>query len=517
MSNLEKFKKKEFKAGANPVDFYNENFNPDDFLRASKAIKVAKDSKDIITTSVNPETCLKWYEDEKYYLFTMTNVDPFGLVHGDTYTPFQVLSHCIYKGDYRKAMQYVEFKYMNDEVPYIRIGTNYFKRIHKKNRYGVTLEEIKPWKKEEIKEDHGGNVLKRIHKFDDFTISPDNKEYSPIVNGCWNLYEPFPHKLHNKPVTIDEIPVTANFMAHVFGEQIELGYIYMKVLYEHPRQILPVLSLVSKDRGTGKTTFLNWLDMIFGNNYTMITPDDLTNSFNSAYAYKNIIGIDEAVVDKMSAVEKIKSIATAKTITVNMKMVAQYRIPFFGKIVITTNKEKDFMRIDTEEVRFWVRKLQPIDEIITSIEDKLLAEVPKFLRYLADMPAVDFSQSRMVFTADQLNNIEIELVKQESWSGLRKDITYYLTEYFQENDQQKLELTPTDIKTRWFDKDGRISVSYITKVLKDEMGYEPEDFKRYLPWNDNSRRTKPGKPYLFKRNDFCKESINNDIEDYYPF
>ena len=36
----------------------------------------------------------------------------------------------------------------------------------------------------------------------------------------------------------------------------------MKILYEHPTQILPILSLVSNERGTGKTTFLNWQSIL---------------------------------------------------------------------------------------------------------------------------------------------------------------------------------------------------------------------------------------------------------------
>ena len=93
----------------------------------------------------------------------------------------------------------------------------------------------------------------------------------------------------------------------------------MKLLYEHPCQILPVLSLVSTERETGKTTFLNYIQMLFGENSTLINPSDLTSSFNDAYATKNIIMIDETVIEKQNVVEKLKSLATAKTISVSQK------------------------------------------------------------------------------------------------------------------------------------------------------------------------------------------------------
>jgi len=52
--------------------------------------------------------------------------------------------------------------------------------------------------------------------------------------------------------------------------------------------------------------------MIFGDNFIQINPEDLSSQFNSSYASKNIIAIDETVIEKSHASEKLKSIATAK-------------------------------------------------------------------------------------------------------------------------------------------------------------------------------------------------------------
>ena len=37
---------------------------------------------------------------------------------------------------------------------------------------------------------------------------------------------------------------------------IEIGLIYLLVLYKYPMQALPVLALVSKERQTGKSTYV---------------------------------------------------------------------------------------------------------------------------------------------------------------------------------------------------------------------------------------------------------------------
>ena len=498
----EKFKKKLYKSGQNPVDYFNENPNLELIFERDKSLIVNE----------NKVTQGKILVAE-FESGIITIYDDCAGLPVNEYTPFQVLSKVRFNNDYRNAIQFIELTLFNEEIPYIRVGTNYFKRISKKNRYGVELSELKVWNKDTIKQDHGAELLNRVHLFDDFTIEPNNISYTPTVGGYWNLYEPFPHKLLETNVTTEDFKTTAAFMAHVFGEQIELGYKYMKVLFEYPKQILPVLTLVSKERMTGKTTFLNWLDMIFGNNYVMVTPDDIVNSFNSTYAYKNIIGIDEAVVDRTSAVEKIKSIATANTMTVNEKMIAQYRIPFFGKLIITTNREKDFMKVDSEEIRFWVRKIGtiPADKLTTDYEGNLLKEIPAFLTYLCNNIQVEFGKSRMVFTAEEIANKELDLVKRESYSGLRKELTTLLSEFFNENqDKTSVFAGLKDIKEFWFDKDSRISTHYIKKVLSDEMGYQPLKMSRFIPLNGTNSKT--GTPYQFDRKDFVNTPVKQEIE-----
>ncbi len=262
------------------------------------------------------------------------------------------------------------------------------------------------------------------------------------------------------------------------------------------------------------------MDIIFANNYTQISPEDLHSSFNSQYAYKNIIGIDEAVIDRISAVEKIKSIATARTILVNQKMIAQYRIPFYGKFIITTNRESDFMRIDNEEIRFWIRKLDtiPDDKMRSDFFERLIAEVPCFLRYLQDMDTPDFSKSRMVFTREEINNPLLETVKRESRSSLYKDLFIHIQEYFDNNGSvESFQATLSDIKTQWFAHDNRISSSYIKKVLEEEMHIEKSSDKpiRYQPiYGDPSGfGQKVGRPYTFNRADFSPDLLQGEKQE----
>jgi len=496
---MEEFKKEENINGMNPVDYFNTNYTLDEIVKFDKNFEV-KDG-------------LIFYGKDQAFdenLICIYHCDD-QLITGRQYSAFQLLQIIRFDNNYRRAIQFIEFKYLNADFPYIRIGVDYFKIIEKENRYGVNLTELKVWNKSTIIDDHGKNSMRKLHLFDDFTIEPNNIDYEKVIGNMWNLYQPFPHKPYHQKVSIDQMPTTANFMAHIFGSQIELGYIYMKVLYEFPKQILPVLTLVSEERQTGKTTFLNWLDMIFGNNYVMVSPDDLVNQFNSTYAYKNIIGIDEAVVDKQSAIEKIKSIATANTLTVNEKNVSQYRLPFFGKLIITTNKESDFIRIDKEEIRFWVRKIEHIKNLNAKIERNLLAEIPKFLRYLQDLPSIDFSRSRMVFLQEEIDNEFLQIVKKESKSTLHKDLEILIADHFENNQHiNEFEASVKDIKAKWFDHNTKYSHSYIKKVLDQEMKVSMSRNKRYRPFGEGVLDSKSGTPFYFLRAKF-------KIEEKQPF
>jgi len=112
---------------------------------------------------------------------------------------------------------------------------------------------------------------------------------------------------------------------------------------------------------TGKadreTTFLNWLNMIFGDNCVLINPSDLTSDFNSSYATANVIEIEETLIEKSITVEKLKALSTGKFVSVNEKFISNYKLPFFGKIILASNNEDKFAKVDDEEIRFFVRKV----------------------------------------------------------------------------------------------------------------------------------------------------------------
>jgi len=497
---------------SNPVNYWDQERS---WQESFQSVKIEWLSDNEIAAERSSKPCFQLQGST----VLVVDKNPLNLPIGDSFTKFEILTHGKFKGNAQAAWTWVGVKYMNTNLPFLRVADSYYKITHVRDRYDVLREQIKAFKKEEIKADHGPAIMPLIPKFDDFCIVPDNMNYSEVVDNCYNLYHPFSHKPWEggRMVRESDIKVSMGLMRHIFGDQLEMGIKYLKLLYENPRQALPILCLVSKERQTGKTTFLNWMNIIFGQNYCQINPEDLGSQFNSAYATKNIIALDETVIDKSHAVEKLKSIATAKTISVNQKFVANYSVPFFGKVIICTNKEQDFMRIDEEEIRFWIRKVPQITTINTNIENDLTNEVPAFLRYIMSQPAVDTTRSRMVFTADELHNESLIKVKKESQSQLRKDFTLILADYFYTNGIDKVQATLSELKDKFFKYNNNVGPGYLRKTLVQEMGIKPVH-GRYRPIDTHEINSKVGMYYTFLRTDFVQNyEIPPDPEPDPPF
>jgi hypothetical protein len=416
------------------------------------------------------------------------------------YTPFQILVMLKFKGNYYAAINWISIFYLNEDSPYIRIGVDYFKKIQKKDRFGIIGIDLKKWKKEEIKDDHGKGYLTRVPKFDNFCIEPDNFNYQPVIENCYNLYHAFRHKESK-----GEIKWSRILMEHIFGDQVELGFRYLQCLYLHPDRMLPILVLVSRERQTGKTTFLNWLNMIFGDNCVMINPSDLTSDFNSSYATANVIEIEETLIEKSITVEKLKALATGKFVSVNEKFISNYKLPFFGKIILASNNEDKFAKVDEEEIRFFVRKVgKPIYKN-HDVENNLRDEIPAFLSYLSSLPAVDFSVGRVPFTVEELKNETLTAVKKESKTGLYKDMFERFVDQFSNGSKndESIFVVPVDIKDRWYKNSHNIDIHYIRTVLKNEFNLKPGFAIRYIPFGDvGTYSSKVGTAYEIKRSIF---------------
>ncbi|WP_449400473.1 primase-helicase family protein [Chryseobacterium wanjuense] len=200
------------------------------------------------------------------------------------------------------------------KIPYLRVGTTYYKTIEKPLISGDKISILVRWNRETIISDHGKIYVSKVSKYDGFCCIPSHLNYKQIIDGFYNMYNEIPFQPINENISPEalenKIPFSLKFMEHIFGEQLELGLDYIKILLEYPTQILPILCLVSKERATGKSTFIKWLKSIFGLNMTYIKGDSFSSQFNSDWTSMLIVAIDEVFFDKKEITERLKYLST---------------------------------------------------------------------------------------------------------------------------------------------------------------------------------------------------------------
>lgn len=496
----------------NPVDYYNLNHREDALellLRKNKKL-ILKGEDIVIKIDTKKE---QFFMKKEGVFFKVVHENNMGLQENFKYSPFQILTRFAFNNNFKSAFLYVGLTYMDMNFPYVRVGVKYFKLAHKVDRFGVDREELLVWSKDEIKQDYGKEMLARVNTYDDFIIEPNNEKHQKAVRGYYNLYAPFPHQKNkfNVKKDLDKIKWSMNLMKHIFGNQIDLGLRYLKVLYEKPKQALPILVLTSEERSTGKSTFVDWLSIMFGGNMVIINPQDISSSFNSSYATKNIIAIEESRFDSVQATEKLKALATQKTLLVNTKFVTPYNTPFYGKLIITSNDESKFSKVDEAEIRYWVRKIPSLDgKGNHNILEDLTDEIPYFLHFLSEQPKIDYSLSRQVFTPEEIETEALTVVKKESKESLQKDIEIFLDDYCSNNpDIEEIHFIPTDIKNAWFKHNNNISANYVTKIIKDKMKLERVSVRsRYEP-TLTDENSKIGMYFKFK-NQYYEKTVEDD-------
>lgn len=285
---------------------------------------------------------------------------------------------------------------------FIRVGDDYFEMVKIPSiRTGNHEVRLLPRRKSTIVDDFGREQLKNILKFKAFINKPSHTDYRPVIEDCFNLYFPLNYVAEARPW-----PHIKALMEHIFGEQIEFGYDYVQLLYLRPMQILPILCLVSKERQTGKTTFLDLLREIFGNNAVIVGNSEMASEFNALVSGKLLVGVDETELEDNSKVtERLKMMSTAKHMAMQRKGKDHEEIETFTKYILCSNFETHFIYTQEDEVRFWVRKIDhiPDSETIPEILPVLCEEIPGFLSFLISRQMhIKEPESRMWFKASDI-------------------------------------------------------------------------------------------------------------------
>ena len=288
---------------------------------------------------------------------------------------------------------------------FIRVGTTLYKIVEQPRLNGGYVKKRIAWNNETLRQDYGKDYIGSVPTYDGFCTVPEHIGYRPVVGKFLNLYEPIDHQPKE-----GDFSHIQSLVRHIFGEQYALGMDYLQLLYLQPIQKLPILLLVSEERNTGKSTFLNFLKALFQNNVTFNTNEDFRSQFNSDWAGKLLIVVDEVLLNRREDSERLKNLSTTLSYKVEAKGKDRDEIAFFAKFVLCSNNEYLPVIIDAGETRYWVRKIERLQSDDTDFLQKLKAEIPAFLNFLQHRQLSSEKESRMWFTPSLLHTEALQKI-----------------------------------------------------------------------------------------------------------
>lgn len=395
---------------------------------------------------------------------------------------------------------------MENNMDYLRIGTDYFKKVHVPLSVDEGYDSIIKWSKQEIIQDHGRDYIKQIPKYDGFCNIPEHQNFQPVVNGFYNQYHPLSVKPKKGPWKTIEI-----FLRHIFGEQFITSLDYLTILYRHPTQVLPILALVSEERNTGKSTFLQFLKLLFEKNVTINTNEDFRSRFNSDWSNKLIVAIDEVLLDKREDSERLKNLSTAQTYKTEAKGKDKTETAFFGKIVLCSNNEDNFVLIDNNEIRYWVRKINSLNKNGSKPDPAFLErmnnEIPHFIHLLATREIAIKKRTRMWFTTEHLHTEALQRLVKGTTSSLLREIIEVLREIFDLTDDLQLAYGAKDLLPLLKDNGIQSSTRRINEIIKTRLNLEQKNssyVKQIIGYNSSNERylrsvNERGRHFIFER------------------
>lgn len=364
---------------------------------------------------------------------------------------------------------------------YVRVRTDYYKIVVKPMTDGTRQQQLIKWKYAFIKADHGREYAEDVPCYDDFITFPDNINPQQVVDGkFWNLYHPM--KFKPEP---GEFPNIDKLMEHIFGEQKELGYDYLQQLYLEPQQKLPIIVLVSRERNTGKSTFMHFLHLWFGDNVTFNTNEDFGSQFNADWAGMLLICVDEALLSKREYSERIKNLSTSRFYKIEAKGKDKIQQEFFAKFVFCSNNVDKPLIIDPGETRYWVREVPRLESDDVNFLSKIEKEIPHLMYHLKNERSLSVpNTTRMYFNPRDLFTPALQRIMMNSRSQVEAAIYDLCDDILSSTGEEKLSFVSGDLRLMLTDKGIKADDASIRHVVKDLWRLKPHatpsTYMRYI-------------------------------------
>lgn len=288
---------------------------------------------------------------------------------------------------------------------------------------------------------------------------------------------------------------------HVFGDQKEMAIDWVQIAYLNPAQKLPVIVLNSQKEGTGKGSFSRLMRAIFEHNYAKITMQAYQSEFNSPYASKSIIHIEEGSMDKGS-LDKLKMEVTSDVITLRRMRSDGVEIPFFGKYIIESN-DADCLKINDDSNRFWFRVLKPFVSYDHLFDEKIKKEMPAFVDYIIKRKLSNSKkESRFWFNYDKYKAETFKMFVNHSRDPYMQEFIERMYDILCNRGKEiTISGTPTRLKdTVYPEIRDKLSSQKIKKFFVSEMKLEQKNGSHTL-YSDDQHGILHGRYFTINKNE----------------
>lgn len=397
----------------------------------------------------------------------------------------------------------------SDPKNFIQIGCTYYYLFYSTDAAGISYISLKPWLLSQLRHDMTAAQINSIRRYDDLACYPCNiyskcpEAIGPYQN-IFNMYSP--SLWQPNP---GQWPTIEKLLRHIFGEQYENGLDYLQLLYANPMQQLPILLLVSEERQTGKTTFLNFLKWMFNQNAIFVSSTILCSPFNGERANKLLVLCDEAILNKKEQTEHLKAISTATKNILEFKGKDRFEIDNFVKIVLCSNEILAPVYIDRDEIRFWVCEVGHLEEFDPFFNEKLKAEIPAFLAFLLSRQMhVTEPQSRMWFAPQDLRTPALERIMRACRPSDEIELAEAILNQMDIHDVDTIEYTATDLEKMLKNQDLTIRNAHhiVCKQWRVPRAPNKQAYDRYMPFCPGQSTREYGRYYTFTR-DFLQDKL----------
>ena len=183
--------------------------------------------------------------------------------------------------------------------------------------------------------------------------------------------------------------------------------------------------------------------------------------------------------------ERLKNLSTALTYKMEAKGKDRNEVQFFAKFVLCSNNESFPVIIDPEEIRYWVRKVEPLENDDPDFLRHLEAEIPHFLFHLKNERVLSTKkESRMWFNPALIHTEALDNIIRHNRPRAELDMVELCLDVMERNNLTQYCFCPNDIHALLLNTHVKIEKWQILKVLKERWQLQPAaNAYRYTTYN----------------------------------